>query len=203
MTAIHGDEISPVLALASLGERQLVANLKAIRVRKRFVDRDLNASFGLKKGKGYEISRARKILQMIDPESWVVDFHSFSCQSPPFVIITRLEMLDFARTLGLKRIVYMKYNIKQGHALIDYCRGVSVEVGQHEDPRIFSRVERIVKNVRRGQPRKDIVLYKVNGIIQEPGRYRNFQLHPGGFVPILSGEKAYQHYGLKAQIMRS
>ena len=37
--------------------------------------------------------------------------------------------------MDFKHIVYMKHNIKKGNALINYRKGVSVELGRHDDPK--------------------------------------------------------------------
>ena len=41
-------------------------------------------------------------------------------------------------------------------------------------------------------------IFRVIGIISEPGKYRNFKKTDQGFYPVLAGEKAYDFYGLKA-----
>ena len=58
ITGIHGDEIAPILAMSLLGKQQLIANPKAVLRKKRFIDKDLNASFGIRKNY-YEADRAK------------------------------------------------------------------------------------------------------------------------------------------------
>src|SRR4030042_6029108 len=95
VTGMHGNEQMPIIALASMGVDQLVLNKKAVVKNVRFIQKDLNASFGAG-GNTCEERLARKILLAIDKKKVVVDLHTFSCKSEPFAIIVDLKMLDFA-----------------------------------------------------------------------------------------------------------
>ncbi len=201
VTAIHGNEPLPVLALASLGIDQIVANPKALSRNVRSVEKDMNASFGTD-GHTYEEKRAREVLSQLNRKKLVIDLHTFSAYSEPFVVIVDLKMFNFAKTLGFKNIVYMKHNIKKGHALINYQKGVSIEFGKHNDPESFRRVVDLICRLKKGiSTEKEVMLYEVYGVINKPGKYENFKLHEDGFVPILAGENAYDFYGLKARKM--
>lgn len=201
VTGVHGNEIMPTLALASIGEPQIVANPRALARGVRYCERDLNASFGTE-GQTYEEKRARELGQILDKNMPVVDFHTFSCESEPFAIMVDLSMLPLASSLGVKRAVYMKHNIKAGHALIDYCPGVSVEVGGHSDPKSFDTTLKIVRKLKEeGINPGRIKVYEVFGRLENQGKYVNF-VERDGFVPILYGERAYPgqgFYGLKAR----
>lgn len=199
ITGIHGNEQIPVFALAAEGVPQVVANLKALSLNKRFLDNDLNSSFGIK-GKGYEIKRAKEILNLIPKKSIIIDFHTFSADSEPFVVIVDKKMIPFALKTGIKHIVLMEHNIKKGNALINHRDGISIEVGHHEDYKSFTTTLNIIKNLKIGKKNSNGVnLYAVFGIIKKRGKYINFKQHKDGFVPVLAGEKAYSFYGLKAK----
>ena len=87
VTCIHGNEVKPLLALHSLNIPFLVGNPKAVELGTRFVDVDLNASFG-RTGGDYEARRATDLLQQIPDHTTVIDFHTYSTNtSEPFVII--------------------------------------------------------------------------------------------------------------------
>lgn len=199
VTAVHGNEPMPTLALASMGCDQVVANPKALSLRVRFTKKDMNASFGIG-GKTYEEKQAKEVLKKIDKKSYVLDLHTFSTKSDPFVIIVDLKLRDFAATLGFRHVVYMKHNIKKGNALINYRKGVSIELGNHDDEKSFNRACELVKRVRENRLKKRTVkLYEVYDIIKKPGKYVNFKYHKDGFIPVLAGEKAYSFPGLKAR----
>lgn len=197
VTALHGNEPLPVLAMASLGLEQVVANPVALAHNQRFMELDMNAAFG-PGGQTLEERRAVEVLKQIKPNQLVVDLHTMSADSPPFAIVVDLQMVSLARLLGLDKVVYMGHNIKAGRALINYRRGVSVEVGQHDDARSFEQVLQLTVSLKSGEPRK-VEIFEVYDKITEPGEYHNFELHPEGFYPVLAGEKAYNFPGLKAR----
>lgn len=201
VTALHGNEIMPTLALASASVSQIIANPRALARGVRFIEKDLNASFGTS-GNSYEELRARELIDVLDRRKLVIDFHTFPCESDPFAIIVDLKMLPLASTLGLKHVVYMKYNIKGGHALINHFHGLSVEVGGHKEESSFTTTQMIVHRLGSKTPRRQPVrVYEVFGKIEKKGKYHNFVEHDG-VIPVLYGESIfydYGCYGLKAR----
>ncbi|MEW6248984.1 MAG: succinylglutamate desuccinylase/aspartoacylase family protein [Nitrospirota bacterium] len=200
VTAIHGDEIVPTVCLAENNLPQVVANPKAACLFKRFIDKDLNKSFG-SDGNSYEEKRAKELLKIIPQNEIVIDFHTMSAKSDPFVIIVDLEMLPLALTTGLKHVVYMKYNIKEGHSLINYRKGLSIETGNHNTWDAYKSTLSCIKNIQKGKQFK-AKIYEVYGIIDKRGKYKNFERCSDGFVPVLAGEKAYNILGLKSKIIQ-
>lgn len=201
ITAVHGNEIMPALALASIGEPQIVANPRALARGVRYTEHDLNASFGTN-GSTYEEKRARELDKILDPKKLVVDFHSFSIDSEPFAIVVDLAMIPLASSLGVKHVVYMKHNIKGGHALINHHTGVSVEVGRHNDPQSFETTLMIARRLNQyGINPGKVKVYEVYDRITEKDSYTNFK-EKNGVIPILYGERAYDglgFYGLAAR----
>jgi len=196
VAGVHGNEKMPVRALAENNIPFILGNPQAQKKNVRFISRDLNASFGMR-GKGYEVKRAAEILKEIDKNILVVDFHTTAAPIP-FVIICDKKILPLAARVGLGRVVLMKYNIKKGHALINYRNGISIETGSHTSKKSYDLTLKIVRNILGGK-KHPIKLYEVYGKILKPGRYHNFRRHPDGFIPVLAGEKAYDFYGLKAR----
>ena len=163
----------------------------------------MNSAFGVEHNT-YEATRAKEVLSLIPTDSKVVDFHSSPVETQPFAIIVSLSMLSLARTIGICHVVYMKYNVKAGHALINHRNGVSVEVGNHGDVGAIERTIEYVKNVCGKQ--RPIVLYEVYDRILKAENYVNFQEHQEGdekFIPVLAGMRPYHGgYGLKARIIK-
>ena len=153
------------------------------------------------RGRSYEIKRAAELLKRISKSSLVVDFHTTAALAP-FVIICSRKMIPLAAMVGLRHVVIMKYNVKRGHALINYRDGISIETGNHTSKKSYNLTLKIVKNILSGK-KHPIKVYEVYDKITEPGRYVNFKKHHGGFIPVLAGEKeytkAYHIYGLKAR----
>lgn len=199
VAGLHGNEIMPVIALTSLQEKFIVGNPKALIANKRFIDHDLNKSFGCI-GKGYEFERARQLLLAIPSNSVIVDFHTFPGESEPFAIVVDPKMIPLAIKTGLKKIVYMKFNIKEGHALINHRSGISVEVGNHTDFASVKTTVKIFKNLhRKSKNIKRITIFTVYDVISKPGNYQNFSQHIEGFYPVLARTNSYKFIGLKAK----
>lgn len=196
ITAVHGNELSPVVALSQIRKSFVIANKMAVIHRKRYINVDMNSIFGLD-GDSYEYDVAKNILNNIDGD--VIDFHTFSCHSHPFAIITDEKMVDLAMKTGVNYIIHMKHNIKGGHSLIDLTDGVSVEVGSHTDFKSIDNTISVIKNLEEGFSKRKQEVYEVYDIIDRPGVYVNFSEHSDGFIPVLAGEKSYDFYGLKAR----
>lgn len=201
VTAVHGNETMPTLALASEGIEQIVGNPQAVAKGVRFIEKDLNASFGAG-GDTSEEKRATELDSILDKKRLVIDMHTFSCVSEPFAIVVDLDMIPLASSLGVKHVVYMKHNIKGGHSLINYRQGVSIEVGGHKDSESFEMTKKVLKKLMKDGIKPDKVkIYEVFGRIEEKGEYTNFE-EKNGFIPVLYGERAYDSagfYGLKAR----
>ncbi|PWU23016.1 hypothetical protein C5B42_04385 [Candidatus Cerribacteria bacterium 'Amazon FNV 2010 28 9'] len=199
VTALHGNEYMPTLAVASTGISQIVGNPRALAIGKRFVDADLNGVFGAK-GKGYEYKRSEDLLKLLNQEAPVVDFHTFSAESDPFAIFVDKAMLPFAKKTGIKKLIFMKKNFKNGRALINHIPGVSVEVGTHTSKEAFDTTLNVLSNVLAEEVQEDnSEVYEVFDIITEPGKYENFSLYNNDFYPVLAGSNPYDFYGLKAK----
>jgi hypothetical protein len=194
ITGIHGNERVPVVALASIGVPQIVANERALAINQRFIDTDMNRSFG-RDGHCYEIDRAREVLESLTDEP-LIDFHTMSADSEPFSIVVDKKMIPLAKTLGLP-VVYMKRNIKKGYSLINHHDGVSVEAGIHDTQEAYDMTKLIHRRAEFGAE-IDVDVYEVYDKIIEPGVYKNF-VEQDGFYPVLAGERAYDFFGLKAK----
>jgi len=200
VTGLHGDEKLPIIALASINEEQVVANTLALAKNVRFIEKDLNASFGTS-GMSYEERLAKKLVRRLDKNKLVIDLHTNQSMNEAFVIVVDKKMIPFASTLGIPKIVFMKYNIKKGYSLIDYFAGVSVEVGKHFSFKSIKNTIRIVSNLNKPSVKR-VTLYEVFGKIDKQGKYKNFIKCREGFIPLFAGKNSYNCYGLKARIIK-
>ncbi len=86
------------------------ANLKAIERDTRFIDTDLNRSFGKEKRTGYEAERAEQLKPFLADADVVLDFHGTRKKSKPFSCIPQEEISPEAaaliRSLGIDTFVY-------------------------------------------------------------------------------------------------
>lgn len=200
VAGIHGNEKMPVKALTDSGIDFVLGSPKAYEQNVRYTAQDLNASFGLNDD-SYESGRAREVLDEIDEDALVVDFHTTEKEERPFAIIVDEKMRSLAARMGLKDVVLMKHNIKKGRALINYRNGISVEAGTHQSQESYETTLKVVKNIKENTIHPT-TLYEVYDVISEPGEYENFKEHKGGFIPILANESEYERhsiFGLKAK----
>lgn len=197
VAGLHGNEKAPVRALTSASVDFILGNPEAHDKNVRFIESDLNASFGTDHSTR-EGELAREILNKIPVEGLVVDFHTTSAKGPPFVILTDKRMLPFAETTGLKHAVLMSHNIKEGHALINMRDGFSIEMSGYDSEESVETTVLVLNSLNAGT-RAPLDVYEVYEKITEPGTYENFVEHAEGFFPVLVGEDAYNFIGLKAR----
>lgn len=193
----------------------ILANEKALKENKRFIDADLNRVFPGKINDNYEENRAIEILERLKDFEYVLDLHSSSNFCPLFGIITKpnKRKIEFAKKLHLKRLVIMPHTFASGKSLIDFVNcGISLEVGPHERKENLEEVEKLLNNF--AEPKNynhDLELFEVFSIINKQHKnilIKNFdgvkqgqviaedetgkQLAEHDFIPILVGEQAYE-----------
>jgi succinylglutamate desuccinylase len=188
----------------------VLANKKALKENKRFIDTDLNRSFPGKFNGNHEEKRAAEILSEIKNSKYVLDLHSSSNNCPIFGIITKPnnEKIEFAKKLGLKRLIIMPESFASGKSLIDFADcGISIEVGPHERKENVQEVLELIKNFGESKNYNenlelfevfDIIKGKTNNIlinnfqeVKKAQKINENQAAEFKFTPILVGESAY------------
>ncbi|MBI5306654.1 succinylglutamate desuccinylase/aspartoacylase family protein [Candidatus Wolfebacteria bacterium] len=156
IAGIHGNEPAGILAFEKLKKIKLFygkiyfifGNLLAIKNKKRFIDADLNRLFisknqlTKKQIKSREYNRSRKIMRFLKKADVLLDIHSTSKKSPPFIICEQnankiVSYFPFKiRCYGFGGIQtgstdnYMNQNNKIG---------ICIECGQHNDKNVSQR----------------------------------------------------------------
>lgn len=192
-----------------------IGNPRALEENKRFIDVDLNRCFPGKKDGNYEEKRAFELLNKLKEFDYVLDLHSSSNYCPLFGIITKSDKdkIDFAKKLGLKRLVIMPEYFASGKALIDFVKcGISLESGPHNRKENVGEVFELINNFVDGRILDDeIEIFEVVDVIKKEvegeilinnfeevkkeeliirGEFAN-QIAEFGFIPVLVGEEAY------------
>lgn len=163
LAGIHGNEPAGILAFRELkklkiirGKIQLIyGNIRAIQRKKRFIDSDLNRLFRLKNKliqkqiNSYEYQRSREIMPLLDRADILLDIHSTSKKTLPFVICGlnavnivscfpfNIRCYGFDKTYPGSTSYYM--NTKKGKI------GIGIECGQHNDKLAAHRAITCVK----------------------------------------------------------
>ena len=197
VAGIHGFEKAPVRALHDNDIDFIVGNPRALEEHERFIEQDLNSSFGTF-NETYESQRAREILQKIPEDNVVIDFHTTTAVSPPFAILVDEKMLPFARRMGVKYAALMTFNMKKGNALINHRDGISIEMTGYDTQESYDKTLEILKYFT-SEEETDMEVFEVYGTITKQGDYENFKEHPDGFYPVLFGAEVYDFLGLKAR----
>ena len=127
-----------------------IGNKKALVENKRFIDEDMNRIFPGKAQGNYEEKQAFELLGRLKEFDYVIDLHSTSENCLLFGIITNpnKEKIEFAKKLGLKRLVIMPESFASGKALIDFVKcGISLEIGPHDRKENILEVKDLVINL--------------------------------------------------------
>jgi predicted deacylase len=154
VACLHGNEpfgrevINKLEKLDLDNVKFLIANKKALELNKRFVDCDLNRSFpGRADSELYEERLAHNIMKQLRDYDYVIDLHSSTSNTPPITIVTRRDCIRLAEKTGIKRICLMSPELAKGKALIDHVKcGISLEVGNHNNPTIADTAFNLIKN---------------------------------------------------------
>ena len=188
----------------------VLANRRALEENKRFIDSDLNRVFPGNEEGNYEERRAAEILEKIKDFDYVLDLHSSSNRCPLFGIITKpnKEKIEFAKKLGLKKLIIMPESFASGKALIDFVKcGISIEIGPHENLDNKKQVLDLIENFAENKSyNEDIEVFEIFKIIKDKADeilienfkevkkgekiYEN-QIAEFDFIPVLFGEEAY------------
>lgn len=181
-------------------------NPRAIANNSRYIQTDLNRSYGFMNAKTYEQKRAQFIYNCIQDGQFdlVIDFHTTNCKLEPLVLVHGLSTAknNFVRRLYINNIADMQLPIVQ-HSLIGVCdNALSVEVENSQiNDMVTSQLAQAVMDYVHQIPSKTTVkkLYTVTGLInkkdmsaRELCALKNYVLSARGFYPILVGENSYK-----------
>jgi succinylglutamate desuccinylase len=150
---LHGDEILGKNIARKIKKEfpkieTIEGNPRAINDKKRFIKKDLNRIFPGKVDGDYEERLAYDIKKKLKRFDYVIDIHTTTTVSEPFLIITKKtsEIKKLVEAFPLRNVVVMAKDIAEGKALIDNVAcGVSVEFTK--DISLGSAYETIKKTI--------------------------------------------------------
>ena len=221
IAATHGNELLGVkLYERLLNQRStllesidfLIGNPRAYAGKRRYTEYDLNRAYG-QKGDSYEHQRARQIaahIKATNPDI-VLDMHTTSCVQPPCLIVPNLKGKAKKRLLRASHIS----NILQVKPMGDIATlsnsvvGYEVPNAQINSNLLDSVTEDLQRFLDQSAPHCAKRVFKMQGKIYKrdvsPARAKtfvNFEMHPLGYVPIMTGENSYKrqtdYLGFKA-----
>lgn len=156
VVANHGDELIGVKVINKFKNNNfnkifdiLIGNPKALYLKTRFVESDLNRVFPGKSSGTYEEKIAKKIIKISKNYKEVIDLHGSKSKTGIFIIITKLtkKNLYLALRLNIKRIVIWQNTKETKGSLSTFMpSGLEVESGFKDAPAVEKRLEKILKN---------------------------------------------------------
>lgn len=182
-----------------------LANPKAHNASLRYVETDMNRSYGQSHNRSYEEKRAKIILKYINDGSFdiILDLHTTKCIQQPSLIVASLNQANrqLVGAFDIKHVVVMRLELVH-HSLIGVCpKAISFEVHASDVNNSLLRsicesLERYVQNRVCNRRRylyevKDVIL-KSSIPISSAVKLKNFNLSKYGFYPILTGDNTYK-----------
>ena len=156
--ATHGNErigqkVAKELKKLNIDKNILVmqiANERALKLNKRYINQDLNRSFPGKKNGNYEERRAYILSPLIKSADIVIDIHSTTSALKDAFIVTRLnsKTKEYIKVLQPKYVLIM--NATKNNALISQAKvGIAFEYGKDNDPAVIKKIVLGIKRLLR------------------------------------------------------
>ncbi|HLP79101.1 MAG TPA: succinylglutamate desuccinylase/aspartoacylase family protein [Acidobacteriota bacterium] len=198
VACLHGDEILGAQALAGINSTEcklikIVANEEAMNPPKRFLEVDGNRCFpGTLEGR-HEERIAAKLVSHLSNVDAVIDIHTTTSKTKPFTIVTK--HFDLALHSPLEATVVMSPVVASGRALIDHCRGVSLEFNEKTTvEEVCDVVNKMIYNIVHDKVHVSDKFEVYGKITDKKFSGVNFQLttvDTESFYPVLLGERSY------------
>lgn len=136
----------------------LHANINATNVNKRFIDIDLNRSFGEDLDESLcEVKRAKEIKSFFTDNNikvnYVFDFHSTPTKSDPMLICTNNEnSLILAKKFNINKLILWLIDIIKGKSLTKYFSeswaiDIAFECWSHNDPSTLEKWKEFIETI--------------------------------------------------------
>lgn len=173
VTYTHGDEPPPE---EWKKYSSIIGNPRAKEAGVRFVQTDLNRSFGVANPQSYEEKRAKELQKEIQGYDLVLDIHRTESPSTPFIaIIANKDHYSYTFPFGPNAVLYIP------NATFSLIGNASIGIAL-EYPRTYSRLS------------KKPPLFEVVDFVEREVSWRDMDaIKRGGEIvyPFLSGESSY------------
>lgn len=190
---VHGDELIGQKVVNELRKLPIsrgtlvtvIANTRAIKDGKRFVDQDLNRSFpGNPKG-NHEECLAHALFLLIEKADIVLDIHSTTTDTTSAVILTKVNksIRQLLHIFNPKRVVVMEKKVGNT-ALTGYCKaGISFEYGKDKSKKAYKETLTDIMKILEGY---GMIERKGKGVLKITRKTEYFQVlgtlvRPAGF----------------------
>lgn len=181
----------------------ILANEKALKANKRFIDSDLNRGFPGSAHGDYESRLALNLIRAINHESFIIDIHTTTSPLSLTPIITNLSIgtKQILNQCNSREIVLMENGSKS--LIGQYKSGVSLEYGEKyvKNNSVVPSIEKMIHHLLSGKAviSRQRKLFKCSGVLPKdfdlPPKSQNFSVIEGtNIIPFLIYEKNYTEY---------
>lgn len=213
--ATHGDELIGHKVAEEIKKKKVtpgnrifvnVANPRALKIRTRFIDQDLNRSFpGNEKG-NYEQRLAAKLFPKIGSADLVLDIHSTTSDLKDALIVTKIdkETKEYIKVINPKYLLHMK--VTKDNALISNAKvGIGFEYGGDNDKKVLEKtindIEKllvylkVLEGSNKNQIKKEVKYFEINRVVSKPKGFtllkniKNYKIIKKGEIFAKNGEK--------------
>ncbi|MEK7166828.1 MAG: succinylglutamate desuccinylase/aspartoacylase family protein [Patescibacteria group bacterium] len=125
-----------------------IANKKAFKFHKKFINQDLNRSFPGRKNGNYEEKLAYKLSPIIKSADIVIDIHSTKSELKDTIIVTKLDYntLKYVKAIQPRYVLVM--NVTKDKALISQAKiGIAFEYGKDNNLCILKKIIADIKKL--------------------------------------------------------
>lgn len=181
----------------------VLANNEALSKRRRGVDGDLNRSFPGNPNGNHEERLAADMLEVIEPNSYIIDIHTTPSKLTMVPIITNLSSgtQQIINHLPNRHIVYMKAGF--GSLISQFQNSISLEYNKDycKELRLIAELETIIHSLLTGElinpkPRQIFTCVgRIEAHVRIPVSAQNFVEIPElGIIPFLPRVRAFRGY---------
>lgn len=193
----------------------IMANPRAREANVRFIETDMNRSYGKIRPSSYEEKQAHKIETFIKKQNFVavLDLHTTRCIQQPSILVADLHdsNASLIAAFAIKKILVMNLPIVK-HSLIGripQALSIEIQIDTIDDAlleMLCDSLARLVSKITLLELRE---VYNVDGLLTrdemtpyDEKHLENFTLSSNGYYPILTGDNSYRrntnYLGFKA-----
>lgn len=204
--SLHGDEPLGSLVVKKAGG--VIGNPAALKIGKRFVETDMNRSFGVKTPKSLEEKLAAKLMPRLKKAQLVIDIHqteAYDCSCVIVVDKPNKLQISLAKYFGIKRLVIMP---PSGSLVsINPQKSVSLEYSKKVSDKKL--VDYLVKRVKLLEVKKlvvgSVLIFEYVGRVRQidlercgidKNRLENFKRIKNSLVKKLGFDSIFDYYPL-------
>jgi len=145
---VHGDEPIGALCICALKKAKIlkgslsliIAHPRALKKKKRFIQEDLNRSFGTRK-RSFERKLARELSRELNLHDVVLDIHATNSAFKDLIITTDIgkKHRNLMKLVPIEKVMYAPAKVFGGHELIAHTPlGIALEYGPDKTGKNFT-----------------------------------------------------------------